>query len=172
MRIVPIYQTASLCVLGLLLSACGATKKQQDVSVSPPVVPQLNVTGSYTMTGAPSKEGEESGDTSGMMLVRQDQGEAYEIALIINRGAPSYHSGEIKATLDLQEGKMRYSALSEDKMNCVIDFYFDEKGVEVTQDLDMEKPNCEFGYGVTAMGYFEKTSSATPVIPSGPLGEQ
>ena len=66
---------------------------------------------------------------------------------------------------------MQYPAVLEDDMSCIIDFYFDKDGVEVRQDMDMEKPDCEFGYGVTAMGYLTKISSEPPVIPSGPLGE-
>jgi len=160
-----------LFVVGLLLVACGSAKKEQSIPVSVPVVVELDVTGTYQMSGTSSEDGEESYGSSGMMFVRKDHGTIYEIALIINRGAPGYNSGEIKATLSLQEGEMRYPAILEDDMSCIIDFYFDKDGVEVRQDMDMEKPDCEFGYGVTAMGYLKKISSVPPVIPSGPLGE-
>ena len=38
---------------------------------------------------------------------------------------PSYNSGEVRATLSLQEGKMQYPAVLEDDMSCIIDFYFE-----------------------------------------------
>ena len=149
-------------IVGLLFVACGSAKKEHSVPVSVPVVVELDVTGTYQMGGGSSGDG-----SSGMMLVRKDHGTTYEVALLINRGAPSYNSGEVRATLSLQEGKMQYPAVLEDDMSCIIDFYFDKDGVEVRQDMDMEKPDCEFGYGVTAMGYLTKISSEPPVIPSG-----
>ena len=152
------YGPVWLCSLGLVLGACGATKKE--TATSPPVVTELDVTGTYQTKG------------SGMMLVRKDEGDTYEIALLVQGEGPSYHSGEIKANLPLVDGKMQYLGTGQVENKCIIDFHFDTQGVDVRQDITMEQPDCEFGYGVTAMGYLEKTSSESPIVPSGPLGEQ
>jgi len=150
------------------LLACGA-KKQKDL---PEMVTEIDVTGTYELEGAAHENGEDIYGPFGILYVRKEEGQRYEIALSISRGAPSYNSGELKGILTLKAGKMVFSEVIENEMNCIVEFTFDEKGVAVEQNLSVEEPYCGFGYGVQAIGYMSKISSEPPSIPSGPMGEQ
>lgn len=82
--------------------------------------------------------------------------------LEVNRGKPSYNSGELRGKIKItRDGKASYSVKdSKYDINCILSFSFQADKVIIVTDPNACK--CSFGYGVSADGEFNKTSSKIP----------
>ena len=68
-----------------------------------------------------------------------------------------------KSTLELKKNQLFFKADPEIDSTCVITFTFEKNGVQVDQK-SIGEGHCGFGHGVSAVGYFKKTSSEEPVL--------
>ena len=132
----------------MLISSCGIIKK--------------DYTGSYEMKGQVDPKGDIYGPFGGLDI-KKIEDKIYALSFSINRGAPSYNMGGFNDTLELKKNQLFFKADPEIDSTCVITFTFEKNGVQVDQK-SIGEGHCGFGHGVSAVGYFKKTSSEEPVL--------
>ena len=133
----------------MIISSCGIIQK--------------DYTGSYEMKGQMDPKGEDIYGPFGGLDIKKIEDKTYALSFSINRGAPSYNMGGFTDTLELKKNQLFYKADPEIDSTCVITFTFEKNGVQVDQK-SIGEGHCGFGHGVSAVGYFKKTSSEEPVL--------
>ena len=131
--------------------------------ISSCVIIQKDYTGSYEMKGQMDPKGEDIYGPFGGLDIKKIEDRTYALSFSINRGAPSYNMGGFTDTLKLKKKQLFYKADPEIDSTCVITFSFEKSGVQVDQK-SIGEGHCGFGHGVSAVGYFKKTSSKEPVL--------
>ena len=139
----------ALCSIMILISSCGVFQK--------------DYTGSYEMKGEIGPKGEDILGPFGGLDIKKIEDKTYALSFSINRGAPSYNMGGFNDTLELKKNKLFYKADPEIDSTCVITFTFEKNGVQIDQK-SIGEGQCGFGHGVSAVGYFKKTSSEEPIL--------
>ncbi len=114
-------------------------------SISKPISTQLNPTGTY--------EYDNGDDGDGTVKVLKISPDKIKVSLFVIGGPPSHNMGEFKKELKIKNGVANYKS-----GDCQIKFTFNSKAVKVTQTGF----DCGFGNGVSANGYYQKTSSKVP----------
>ena len=118
----------------------------------------FNPTGTYNL-GNPDKTDAYYGE----IQVKKLESDRVAMTFYINKGAPSYHSGSFVDTLDYKKKQCVFTTPDFDS-TCAITFKFNKKGVNVNHESESYQSSCGFGSGVIAQGFFEKTTSETPVL--------
>jgi hypothetical protein len=106
---------------------------------------ELNPTGTY--------EYDNGDDGDGTVKVLKISPDKIKVSLFVIGGPPSHNMGEFKKELKIKNGVANYKS-----GDCMIKFTFNSKAVKVTQTGF----DCGFGNGVSANGYYQKTSSKVP----------
>ena len=131
--------------------------------ISSCVIIKKDYTGSYEMKGQMDPKGEDIYGPFGGLDIKKIEDKTYALSFSINKGAPSYNMGGFYDTLELKKKQLFYKADPEIDSTCVITFTFEKNGVQVDQK-SIGEGHCGFGHGVSAVGYFKKTSSKEPVL--------
>ncbi|MBS1501257.1 MAG: hypothetical protein JST32_04295 [Bacteroidetes bacterium] len=127
-------------------------------------VTYVNPTGTYKLKTDPTiKKGEIGHGYNGRIRVKALSDKKIVISLYVDKGYPSYHSGEIWDTLVYRKNQSTYRPVEFDP-SCKIVFTFTKLGVDVVQSQKDLNNGCGFGQGVLADGYYRKISSKTPVL--------
>ncbi len=105
----------------------------------------LNPTGTY--------EYDNGNDGDGTVKVKQISADKIKVSVFVIGGPPSHNMGEFMKELKIKNGVAVYKS-----GDCTIKFTFNSTAVKVTQ-TGFE---CGFGNGVSANGYYKKTSSKVP----------
>ncbi len=95
----------------------------------------------------------------GSLLVRQLSPTSIEFELECNRGAPSYNSGMVRATIDVLDG-IAVHRVSEFGGPCEIKLTFTETAVSVSQSGTAFE--CGFGNGVYCDGIYRLRNRKPP----------
>lgn len=135
-----------------LLFGYNGNKSRQAKNIDP--------TGTYSLVG---KTETKNGDTYGYfgeIQIKKIGEDKAAISFFVNKGAPSYNMGGFVDTLTFANNKATYKGL-DNTTDCKIEFTFSENGITVVED---EGSVCGFGHGVSANGFFEKTSSTEPIL--------
>ena len=106
---------------------------------------ELNPTGTY--------EYDNGNDGDGTVKVQKISADKIKVSVFVIGGPPSHNMGEFMKELKIKNGVAIYKS-----GDCQIKFTFNSKAVKVTQ-TGFE---CGFGNGVSADGYYKKTSSKVP----------
>jgi hypothetical protein len=114
-------------------------------SISKPVFTELNPTGTY--------EYDHGNYGDGTVKVQKIGTDKINVSLFVVGGPPSHNMGELIEVLKIKNGVAIYKS-----GDCTIKFTFNSKAVKVTQ-TGFE---CGFGNGISANGYYKKTSSKVP----------
>lgn len=114
-------------------------------SLSKPFFVELNTTGTYEYDNG------EEGD--GTVKVQKISSDKIKVSLFVIGGPPSHNMGEFMKELKIKNAVAIYKS-----GECTIKFTFNSKAVKVTQTGF----DCGFGNGVSANGYYKKTSSKVP----------
>ena len=114
-------------------------------SVSKPFFVELNPTGTYEY-----KHGTNGDGTVKVQKIGTDK---INVSLFVIGGPPSHNMGELMEVLKIKNGVAIYKS-----GDCTIKFTFNSKAVKVTQTGF----DCGFGNGISANGYYKKTSSKVP----------
>lgn len=123
----------------------------------------VDAKGTYVYRGKTTRKNGDIYGYYGNIQVKKISPNRVVINFYICRGAPGYNSGSFIDTLDFKNNQVMYSNAELDS-SCKIKFDFDPKGVKVTQESELKSFGCDFGHGVTATGYFIKTSSKQPIL--------
>jgi hypothetical protein len=94
-----------------------------------------------------------------MWLKTEQKGEKVRFQLELQRGAPSYNSGEIEGELVLSGDGGIFRDRNESGL-CEIAFKFHSKRVDLKQSGD--GAGCQFGHGVVAEGTLSLKSRKKP----------
>ena len=92
-------------------------------------------------------------DVDGTVTVQKISADKIKVSVFVIGGPPSHNMGEFMKELKIKNGVAIYKS-----GDCQIKFTFNSKAVKVTQ-TGFE---CGFGNGVSADGYYKKTSSKVP----------
>lgn len=114
-----------------------------------------DVTGSWEYVGPRS---------SGLWLKTQQTGHQVRFQLELQRGAPSYNSGWIEGTFELQGATGIFSQADNDAV-CEIAFDFQPRQV-VLKSKDLNG-GCGFGFNVYADGALKRKSTKPPKFTPG-----
>ena len=106
---------------------------------------ELNPTGTY--------EYDKGNDGDGTVKVQKISADKIKVSVFVIGGPPSHNMGEFMKEWKIKNGVAIYKS-----GDCQIKFTFNSKAVKVTQ-TGFE---CGFGNGVSADGYYKKTSSKVP----------
>ena len=106
---------------------------------------EFNPTGTY--------EYDNGDDGDGTVKVLKISSDKIKVSLFVIGGPPSHNMGEFMKELKIKNGVANYKS-----GDCHIKFTFNSKAVKVTQTGF----DCGFGNGVSANGYYQKTSSKVP----------
>jgi hypothetical protein len=120
----------------------------------------IDPTGTYLLKGE-VKNGMIVGH-SGELRVRLLDAGRVAMCLYVNKGYPGYESGFLLDTLRYFDNRFTYTPATDS--SCAIYFAFDLRTVEVFQSLSDPHAGCAFGPGVLIAAFFDKTSSAIPII--------
>lgn len=124
---------------------------------------EIDPTGSYELVNETKKVGEDVYGYYGNIDIKMINENKIVISFFICKGAPSYNQGFFIDTLDYKNNQAIYN-YEDLEFDCKIIFTFTKYGVDVKQETKNDNNYCGFGYGVIADGYFEKTTSKSPVI--------
>lgn len=109
------------------------------------------LTGTYVLKGR--------NGAGGTLLVRQVSPGSIEFELECNRGAPSYNSGSVRATIEVRDG-IAVHRITEFSGPCEIKLNFKGTAVVVSQSgIGFE---CGFGHGVYCGGTYRLKSRKQP----------
>jgi len=106
---------------------------------------QFNPTGTY--------EYDNGDDGDGIVKVKKISSDKIMVSIFVIGGPPSHNMGEFIKELKIKNGVASYKS-----GDCGMKFTFNSKAVKVVQSGF----DCGFGNGVSANGYYLKTSSKTP----------
>lgn len=123
----------------------------------------IEPTGTYKLV---SKVKVKSGDTygySGQIQVKKITNDRIIINFYVNKGAPSYNSGDFIDTLNYINNVAIYTTPEYDS-TCKITFTFDKKGISVKQEAVDINFGCGFGQGVDAYGFYKRVSNKIPKL--------
>lgn len=111
---------------------------------------QLN-TNEFNPTGTYEYDNGDDGD--GTVKVLKIGSDKIMVSLFVIGGPPSHNMGQFTKELKIKNGVANYKS-----GDCGMKFTFNSKAVKVTQSGF----DCGFGNGVSANGYYLKTSSKIP----------
>jgi hypothetical protein len=106
---------------------------------------EFNPTGTY--------EYDNGDDGDGIVKVKKISSDKIMVSIFVIGGPPSHNMGEFMKELKIKNGVASYKS-----GDCGMKFTFNSKAVKVVQSGF----DCGFGNGVSANGYYLKTSSKTP----------
>jgi hypothetical protein len=106
---------------------------------------EFNPTGTY--------EYDNGDDGDGIVKVKKISSDKIMVSIFVIGGPPSHNMGEFIKELKIKNGVASYKS-----GDCGMKFTFNSKAVKVVQSGF----DCGFGNGVSANGYYLKTSSKTP----------
>lgn len=109
----------------------------------------------FNPTGTYEYDHGDNGD--GTVKVQKISSEKILVSIFVIGGPPSHNMGEFKKELKIKNGVASYKS-----GDCGIKFTFNTKAVKVIQTGF----DCGFGNGVSANGYYKKTSSKVPKMDS------
>lgn len=122
----------------------------------------INPTGTYKLNPNLDLEADTINDSFGQIQILPLYFDQVVLSFYINRGHPSYNSGDFLDTLNIIHNQIIY--FNKRDSNCVITFLFDNEGVLINEKTDYNTGSCGFGYGVRAKGYFKKISTNPPKL--------
>ncbi len=108
-------------------------------------IEDFNPTGTY--------EYDNGDDGDGTVKVQKISADKIKVSLFVIGGPPSHNMGEFMKELKIKNGVANYKS-----GDCGMKFTFNSKAVKVKQT----GYDCGFGNGVSANGYYLKTSSKSP----------
>jgi hypothetical protein len=102
-----------------------------------------------------AKPGKPASGYSGRVKVKLASPGKIDVDFYVNKGAPSYNSGEFISTLDYQGNVAIYEPHDEDP-SCKIIFTFNATDVLIEEKTDDLNSGCGFGHAVVADGRYKK----------------
>ena len=84
------------------------------------------------------------------------------LSYYVNKGYPNYEFGSFIDTLHYQDNRAVYKPVNDSA--CAIYFAFEQKSVEVFEEVTNPHSGCGMGPGVMIPAVLAKTSSEAPVI--------
>jgi len=123
----------------------------------------IDPTGTYDLVSETRIVNEETYGYHGQIQVKKITQKKIIINFYVNRGAPSYNSGDFIDTLNYSKNKSIYKLDHDKTTSCIITFDFSRKGVTVKEQNE-NYGMCGFGNAVIADGYFDKSSSDLPIF--------
>lgn len=111
----------------------------------------------------------ETGYSQKLFLIRIN-GTRYKFWLYVVKGYPSYNSGEISGSINIESNKALFTCTDSAvvETSCQLDFQFLKKRVVVKQGIQ----DCGFGHGVGASGNYPKVSSSLTTKDLANFGQQ
>jgi hypothetical protein len=148
-------------ILVLLIFVCACTKpsRQEDPKVQPPT--PLDPTGTYELVSDAKDSTEEGAGLFGEVRVVLLGDNRIAVGFAMNIGPPSFNSGGFVDTLEFRDSVAVFRDRESDS-SCTITLSFAKESVRLTEHADFSDGGCGFGHGVTADGYFRKSSSVHP----------
>lgn len=122
----------------------------------------IDPTGTYVLVEKTKDSIKQTNGYEGKVQVELLENDQVFILLTVNAGPPAYNSGMALDTLTYKNNYSTYVYFLGEEPSCKISFHFTEKGVQVKQVKLNPFSTCGFGHGVTADGYYKKTSSEIP----------
>ncbi len=119
-----------------------------------------NPTGTYEFQSKGSAINENIDGCTGEVRVHMISKNKIIVWLAINKGAPSYNSGEAFDTVAYRFNRAMYT--TGDDPSCRISFRFFPDKVEVKETTADYNSGCGFGHAVVADGVYEKISGLVP----------
>ncbi|HTR31197.1 MAG TPA: hypothetical protein VMH27_18125 [Puia sp.] len=120
----------------------------------------INPTGTYLLKGE-VKNSKIIGHY-GELRVRLMDTNRVALSYYVNKGYPGYESGSFIDTLYYEDNRAIYKPINDS--SCAIYFVFQDRSVEISQEVADLHSGCGFGPGVMIPAILEKTSSEIPVI--------
>ena len=106
---------------------------------------------------------QESSEGGGYLAIKQLEDGRLKFELDLSNGAPSYHSGTITGTMELDGNTAVFTTrefvMQEGQVPCAISFLFQGDQIIVDQEQGSDM-SCGFGQGVIADGTFDKQNSS------------
>jgi hypothetical protein len=134
---------------------------------------QVNYSGMYGYTekppGDPPKENKDEGPTGTLILLKMDNN-TYRFWLDVNKGWPSYTTGESDGTITFKNDKARFDNTYEGAMDsCLLVFQSGSNLITITSSS--HGASCGFGFSVYADGEYKKLKQQ-PILNNTWLNQQ
>ncbi len=122
----------------------------------------INPKGSYKYQGEITIKNGDTYGYFGNINIQQLTKNKIAVSFFICKGAPSYNSGSFVDTFMYANNYFEYLGVNDS--SCLISFKVTKLGITVNENTSDFNFGCDFGHGVVANGFFEKTSNRTPEI--------